>query len=115
MYQFEEVDEFIGIFSRGQVHKVSRHSVAEARTGLNSHFTGRITECRPLLEKGKGDKIVCTAVGRLRIAHLSPSHTNSHIYKQTQTHTLAYTDRTTTNQKSYLKGNYVHTSFHQPT
>ena len=58
-HQFEEVNEFVGILSRGQVHKVSGHSVAQARAGLNGDFTGGVTECRPLLEKGKRDHSVC--------------------------------------------------------
>lgn len=43
-YQFEEVDEFVGVFSCGEVHKVPRDSVTEAGAGLNRHLAGSVAK-----------------------------------------------------------------------
>lgn len=48
-YQFEEVDEFVGVFSSGEVHKVSGDSVTQAGAGLNRHLAGGVAERRTFL------------------------------------------------------------------
>lgn len=48
-YQFEEVDEFVGVFSSGEVHKVSGDSVTQAGAGLNRHLAGGVAERQTFL------------------------------------------------------------------
>lgn len=48
-HQFEEVDEFVGVFSRGEVHKVPGDSVTQAGAGLNRHFAGGVAKRRAFL------------------------------------------------------------------
>lgn len=42
--QFEEVNEFVCIFSRGEVDKVPWDSVAQTGAGLNRHLTGGVAK-----------------------------------------------------------------------
>lgn len=48
-YQFEEVDEFVGVFSGGEVHEVPRDSVPQTGTGLNRDLAGRVAKRRAFL------------------------------------------------------------------
>lgn len=48
-HQFEEVDEFVGVFSRGEVHKVPRDSITEAGAGLDRHLAGSVAKRRAFL------------------------------------------------------------------
>lgn len=48
-YQFEEVDEFVGVFSGGEVHEVPRDPVAQAGAGLDRHLAGSVAKRRAFL------------------------------------------------------------------
>lgn len=48
-YQFEEVNEFVGVFSGGEVHKVPWDPVAQTGTGLHRHLAVCVAERRALL------------------------------------------------------------------
>lgn len=50
--QLEEVDEFVGVFSCGEVNKVPRDSVAQTGARLHRHFTGGVAERWALLLLG---------------------------------------------------------------
>lgn len=48
-HKFEEVDEFVGIFPRGEVHKVPRDSVTQGGAGLHRHLAGSGAKRRAFL------------------------------------------------------------------
>lgn len=50
--QFKEVDEFVSVFSGGEVNKVAWDSVAQAGTGLHRHLAVGVAERRAFLLLG---------------------------------------------------------------
>lgn len=53
-HQLEEVQELVGIFPRGEVHKVPWDPVAQTGAGLHRHLAGGVAERRPVLHASPG-------------------------------------------------------------
>lgn len=60
--QLEEVDEFVGVFSGGEVDKVSWDPVAQTRTGLHRHLAGGVAEGWAFLHTHTSEEFIFSSV-----------------------------------------------------